>query len=159
MEHNVLVMKQVGSATISISTGVVSVAAFPNHQLFLLLSDGSVQSLQGLGGNQKPESVLLQQPIAPSLPRSPKEFTSTVTVPTASGLAQSQSFLNVSQAKLLVAGSLANMPHLYLVDGLSHRVLDLLGVPAAPASGTPTGSVTTATSTTGGATGSGGVIM
>ncbi len=159
MEHNVLVMKQVSSATISISTGVVSMAAFPNHQLFLLLSDGSVQSLQGLGGNQKPESVLIQQPIAPSLPVSPKEFTPTVPVPTVSAVAPSQSFLNVSQAKLLVAGSLANVPHLYLVDGLYHRVLDLLWATSSPASSSPTSSLATATSPTGGATGSAGGMM
>jgi serine/threonine protein phosphatase PrpC len=159
MEHNVLVLKQVGSARISISTEVLSMAAFPTHQLFLLLSDGSVQSLQVLGGNQKPESVLIAQPIASSLPVSAQEFIPTVTVPTVNAVAQSPSFLTVSQAKLLVAGSISNVPHLYLVDGLYHRVLDLLWMPAASPASIPTSSATTPSSTTGGATGSGGVIM
>ena len=91
-------------------------------------------------------------------PRS-TEFTPTVTVPTVNAVAQSQSFLSVSQARLLVAGSVENVPHLYLVDGLYHRVLDLQWVPSSPPSNTSTASATTGTSTTGGATGSGGVTM
>ena len=156
MQHNVLVMKQVGSATISISTGIVSVAAFPNHQLFLLFSDGSVQTLPFAGSNQKLETVLIQQPIAPSLPVGPKEFTPTVTVPMVNAVAHSQSFLSVSQARLLVAGSVENVPHLYMADGLYHRVLDLQWMSSSPPSSMPTGSATTATNTTGGATSSGG---
>jgi hypothetical protein len=156
--HNVLVMKQVSSATISISTEVISLAAFPNRQLFLLLSDGSIQSLQVVSGSQKPESIVIQEPIAPSLPVSPNEFTPQVTVPAASAGAQMQGFLNVSQATQLVVGSLENVAHLYVVDGLYHRVLDLLVVPPA-SSGPPTATSTSATSTTGGATSSGAVTV
>ncbi|HZU01767.1 MAG TPA: Stp1/IreP family PP2C-type Ser/Thr phosphatase [Ktedonobacteraceae bacterium] len=161
MQHNVVVMRQVGSATLSISTSIVSVAAFPAHQLFLLFSDGSVQSLSFVSGNPKLESVLIQQPIAPSLPLAPNEFAPTLTVPTVNALAQSQSFLSVSQASLLLAGIVEGTPHLYLVDGLYHRVLDLQWLPSSPPSSTPTGSATpaTRTSTTGGATSAGGVMM
>jgi hypothetical protein len=159
MQHNVLVMRQVGSTTLSISTSIVSVAAFPAHQLFLLFNDGSVQSLSFVSGNPKLESVLIQQPIAPSLPLAPNEFAPTLTVPTVNALAQSQSFLSVSQARLLLAAVVEGTPHLYLVDGLYHRILDLQSVPSSPASSTPTGSATSTTSTTGGATRSGGVMM
>jgi hypothetical protein len=60
-------------------------------------------------------------------------------------MVQSSSFLSVSQANLLVAGVVENAPHLYIVDGLYHRVLDLQ-MPQAVAS--------TGTSGTGGATSS-----
>jgi hypothetical protein len=146
LQHNVVVMRQLGSATVSISTSIVSMAAFPAHELFLLLSDGSVQSLSFGGGTQKLESVLIQQPIAPSLPVSPNEFTPTLTVPTVNAVAQSPSFLSVSQARLLLAGVVEGTPHLYLVDGLYHRVLDLQWLPSSPSSSAATGSATPPTS-------------
>jgi hypothetical protein len=144
-QHNMPVMKPVGIEKISISTTITSVAAFPNHQLFLLLSDGSVQSLLFAPGNQKAQSVLIRQPIAPALSVKATDFVPTMPVPAVNGMVQSSSFLSVSQANLLVAGVVENAPHLYIVDGLYHRVLDLQ-MPQAVAS--------TGTSGTGGATSS-----
>jgi hypothetical protein len=150
MQHTTPVMKPAGVAKISISTSIMSVAAFPNHQLFLLLTDGSVQSLLLASGNQKAPSVLIRQPIAPALSVSATDFTPTTPVPTVNTMVQSSATLSVPQATLLVAGVVENAPHLYIVDGLYHRVLDLELVQAV-LSPTPTVSATAATSSTGGA--------
>jgi hypothetical protein len=152
MPHpNTLLMKPVGSPTIiSISTSVLSVAALPDHQLLLLLSDGMVQRLQVAGGTAKAESVVLQGAIAPSLPVSAQEFTATTPVPVPA-LAPISGFLSVSQATLLAVGWAQEGPHVYVVDSLAHRLLELAVVPPAPAA-TPSATATTSPAGTGGAT-------
>src|SRR5205807_1895483 len=70
------------SSTITVSNTIVSMAAFPTHQLFLLLADGTVQSLQFASGDHATTSVLVQQSIGQPLPVSAKDFTWTMTVPT-----------------------------------------------------------------------------
>src|SRR5437588_7255578 len=63
------------SSTITVSNTIVSMAAFPTHQLFLLLADGTVQSLPFASGDHATTSVLVQQPIAQPLPVSARDFT------------------------------------------------------------------------------------
>src|SRR5262249_34712984 len=54
---------------ISISPELVSVAAFPNKQLFLLTSDGHVKTLQydANGNKPQPSEIALQSPVSPPL--------------------------------------------------------------------------------------------
>jgi serine/threonine protein kinase len=123
------------SARISVSTSVISMAAFSGGQLFLLYSNGDVQSLQFASQNQAAVSVVLQSPIAPSLAVSPSEFTPATPVPTSA--AQPTKFLSVPGATLLAAGTVGGTAHLYIADGAYHRILDLQEAQAS-ASATPT---------------------
>jgi serine/threonine protein phosphatase PrpC len=147
------------SAKISVSTSVISMTAFSGGQLFLLYSNGDVQSLQFAPQNQAAVSVVLQSPIAPSLAVSASDFTPTTPVPTSAS--QPTRFLSVPGATMLAAGMVGNIAHLYIADGAYHRILDLQ-VAQTPASPTPTpakAATTTAnakaTPTTGAVTGGG----
>jgi serine/threonine protein phosphatase PrpC len=125
------------STTFTIPRPIVSMAAFPNHLLFLLLDDGSVMSLQ-LGGTaavQTTTSVQLSQPLASPLTTSGTSFNTTA-VPTVSPQFASTGpiSLQLGSPRDLSVGSLASaviggVPHLYLADATQHRVLDLSGVP------------------------------
>jgi len=144
------------STTLSTSNAIISIAAFPNHQLFLLATDGSVQSLMFAGGTQTlPTAVSVQHAIAPPLPFDAKGFNPTTRI-TAPPQQQSQ-FLQLPGAKFLVAASVDTVPHLYILDDSTyHRVLNLetakgvvaaatttpVGTATRNASGTPTASVT-----------------
>jgi hypothetical protein len=124
--------------TISITTALVSMTAFPSHQLFLVYKDGSIQSLQLGSGNQTPVSVVVQNPIPAPLATTPRDFTASVTVPLPPDQPASlSSFLAVTGATTLLSGTVDKVPHLYIVDGMYHRIIDLRVV-AAPAAGTPT---------------------
>ncbi|HLI89867.1 MAG TPA: Stp1/IreP family PP2C-type Ser/Thr phosphatase [Ktedonobacteraceae bacterium] len=141
------------SARISVSTSVISIAAFSGGQLFLLYSNGDVQSLQFASPNQAAVSVVLQSPIAPSLAVSPSEFTPATPVPTSA--AQPTRFLSVPGATLLAAGTVGGSAHLYIADGAYHRILDLQ---EAQVPTTPTATATSAKPTptaTGAVTGGG----
>ena len=117
---------------ISISTSLTSVAAFPNKQLFLLSSDGNVQSLQFSGtSNVLPGSVVVQSPIVTPLAMDTQNValdTSIATPVVPASPAPQQSFLTVPAGggNLMMAGSVNNTPHLYIVDVTNHRVLDLI---------------------------------
>ncbi len=123
---------------ISISNAIQSVSAFPNHQLFFLYSDGSVQSWTS--GSQAGVSVVVQQPIP--IPLSINAQTFTLTTPVPQVAAPSSVFLMLPRATFLIAGSVNAMPHLYLIDSMYHRILDLQAVSS------PTTKTTTATPTT-----------
>jgi hypothetical protein len=116
----------------SVSTPVVSIAAFPS-QLFLLLSNGEVRSLPLVSGKQAPlpTPVLVQAPIAFPLKASGKEFTASMNVPLMTPIAENGSAsLIVPSASpttpvLLATGLVNRVPHLYIGDPMNHRVLDL----------------------------------
>ncbi len=122
----------------SFSDGVVvSAAAYPDHQLFLLGSTGSILSLNHATGNgtqnstlQTASSVLLAQPIGAPLPISATEYTSfTQAIPSIP--AASPKVLLLPNASLLIAGSGAdNKPHLYVADSYYHRILDFTTIPS-----------------------------
>jgi len=113
--------------TLSTSNQISSIAAFPNHQLFLLAKDGSVQSLTLGTAQALPLSVSVQHAIAYPIPFDIQDFNPTARI---SLPAQQQSkFLQLPGAKLLVAGAVNGVPHLYVVDDTTyHRVLNLEAV-------------------------------
>lgn len=142
-----------GSATkISISNAIQSVVAFPNHQLFFLYTDGSVQSWTS--GSQAGVSVVVQQPIPTPLPMSAQAFTLTTPVPQVP--APSSVFLMLPRATFLIAGSVNAMPHLYLIDSMYHRILDLQAA-SSPTTKTSTATPTPTTTSTGTNSPGGGV--
>ena len=126
---------------LALSSNLISLAAFPNRLLFLLLANGSVQSLQLPNTSPEPlpikapspTNVLVQPPIAPSLGISAAAFTPATPVPTVStSVVQAGSTqLTVSSTASLTTNSLGTFPHLYIADTASHRVLDLQPAPTA----------------------------
>ncbi|HEU5228120.1 MAG TPA: Stp1/IreP family PP2C-type Ser/Thr phosphatase [Ktedonobacteraceae bacterium] len=142
-------LQQPKKMQIAISTSIVSVTAFPKNQLFLAYHDGSIQGLQFNTGNQPPVSLVVQHPIATPLGVKANDFTSDMKVPTPGGL--SSSFLSVPGTSFLTTGMVDNAPHLFIVDGMYHRVIDLAIAQTAPvSSATP---ITSPTPTAGGAGG------
>jgi hypothetical protein len=145
------------SSTIAVSNTIVSMAAFPTQQLFLLLADGTVQSLPFASGDHATTSVLVQQPIGQPLPVSAKDFTWTMSVPTVtSGETTALSVPGATSPRTLAVGVVNAVPHLYILDATLHRILDLKVADASTGSVgtsiTPTNAVTpTATNTGGGA--------
>jgi len=137
----------------SVSTPIVSIAAFP-AQLFLLLSSGEVRSLPLLSGNQAslPTPVLVQAPIAPPLTTSEKDFTASMNVPAATPVAQTGSAslmvpsASLTNTAILAAGLVNRVPHLYIGDPMNRRILDLV-VPQSPVQGSVTPVPTTAGAT------------
>jgi hypothetical protein len=113
-----------------VSKQLISVAAFPNHLLFFLLADGSIQSLQ-LGGTSTSVALMpvwVATPIAPPLVVSDSDFSQTP-VPTVPPVAPSTGPLplSVPHADALAVGQIAGAPHLYIGDPGQHRLLDLTG--------------------------------
>ncbi len=106
---------------------IVSIAAFPNSQLFMLTKDGGVQSLTFSGGTSAPSTpVVVNQSVAPPLPFTANNFTPSTRL-SAPNVQSSQSIqtLQLVGAKFLVAGSVGNLTHLYILDDSTyHRVLD-----------------------------------
>ncbi|HCI80019.1 MAG TPA: Stp1/IreP family PP2C-type Ser/Thr phosphatase [Ktedonobacter sp.] len=116
------------TATISTTTSLVSMAAFPNRQLFFLFNSGIVSSMQFAPGNQSFTSVSVQQPISQPLPIESNTFIANTPVPTPIAqptVTQKQTFLAIPNASLLVAGSVNGISRLYIVDSNNHRVLSL----------------------------------
>jgi serine/threonine protein phosphatase PrpC len=139
--------------TTSFSAGIESIAAFPNQQLFFLLADGSVKSLQLSGSNPNPEaiSVLTQDAIARPLPVTAKTFTWQTAVPTVTtGGTKSLTVAGATSSSALVVGLVNNEPHLFILDAIQHRVLELTAVGGSATTVTPAVHIT-ATSTASGA--------
>ena len=145
----------------TISTPLIeSIAAFPFHQLFLLMKDGSVQSLTFAGtAKLLPIPVSTDQNVGAPLSFSAttfdasKQFSVPNVQPSPSSSQVSQT-LQLPSAKLLVAGTVGTIPHLYIVDdSMYHRVLDFAiskgGATATTAiqGSTPTANATTASLT------------
>lgn len=141
---------------ISVSDNIVSATAFPN-QLFLLLADGSVLTMQinptdATLVSSSPAPVLLHTPIALPLVTSAQSFTSSTSVPTVpAGAQKGNGPLTIPMAAgtnpaLLSAGQVSDgSAHLFIGDPTNHRVLDLTIQPAASSGGpdvTPTASPT-----------------
>ena len=115
------------STTLSTTNLIVSIAAFPNRQLFLLTKDGRVQSLTFSGGmSALPTSVTIEQSVAVPLPFTTNDFTSSTRF-LAPNVQSTQSLqaLQLVGAKSLVAGTVGNLTHLYVLDDSNyHRVLN-----------------------------------
>ncbi|MBX5451781.1 Stp1/IreP family PP2C-type Ser/Thr phosphatase [Thermogemmatispora sp.] len=127
-------------APLPISANVVSIAAFPNNQLFLLLGDGSVQSLQYSSGKAQepvPVPVQVQRPIPSALPISDQGFTAATPVPTVAVPAQQGPVPLLTSSKASLASGLVNhIPHLYVADSATHRLLALTPLGGGAAGGT-----------------------
>lgn len=111
--------------SISISTSIVSMAAFPDHKLFLLNGDGNIQGLL-FGNGSQASSVVVQRPVATPLSASARNFSLKVDVPVPGQ--PPSSFLSVpdaSHATFLATGLVGNTPNLYIADGAFHRVVML----------------------------------
>ena len=113
--------------TFSVAASIVSMTAFPNHQIFLLLADGSVESMQLTDGKQNPPTpVLIQHPITQTLPVNSQDFTFTQNVPAVTPVTSgNEAPLTVSGNAMLTAGMVNGIPHLFILDTTNHRVLDL----------------------------------
>ncbi len=114
---------------IQVSASLMSTSAFPNHQMFFLLSDGSMQNAQITGTKAISSAVLVQRPIAAPLPISSKDFSATMApVPTAASTTTNSATstpLAVAAPVSLTAGAINGTPHLFVGDATNHSVLDL----------------------------------
>jgi len=139
------------STTISVSSSILSIAAFPKNQLLLLDSSGSIQSLQLNGSNQLPVPLSVTHFIATPLAIGAKDFTSNKPVPVPGQ--SSSHFLAVPGATSLATATVDGMLHLSIMDEAYHRVLDLMVAPDIPsntATVVPSPTPTLATGGTGG---------
>lgn len=133
-----------------IQPDVVSVAAAPGKQLFLLTSDGHLRILSyGDGGNlPQPDDVSLQNPVSPPLENNGTGFT--VSTPIATPVPLSSQLGTSAQADLnfLTVSSVGSTLHLYVVDNPNHRIMDLEFLPAVAVTVPQTTPTPTPTSTT-----------
>ncbi len=135
----------------SSSDAIMSVAAFPNHELFFLHAGGSVKSLQLVAGsnNLSETSVLVDNPIAQPLPVD-AQFLWQNPVPTVTqGGTKSLAVPGTASSGALAVGMVKGEPHLYIMDIALHRVLDLK-TSGGGSAGTPTTGVTPTSTITGG---------
>ena len=144
---------QMSKNTFSFSTPMKSIAAFPNHELFFLLGDGSLQSVQLSSGVQtQAASVLVDKPIVLPLPISTTSYSWQTPVPTVSEAgttALSAPGTTATSALNVSVSTVDGGPHLYIMDVAQHRVLDLK--PKSDGNGgKPTSGVTPTSTTTGG---------
>lgn len=134
------------------SRAIVSMAAFPNHQLFFLLADGSIQSLQFATTNQAPTSVLVQNAIAQPLANSGEPFTWQMSVPTVTtGSSRSLGVPGTTLSSALAVSLVDKVPHLFVMDVMQNRILELTPVGDSGATGTTTTPTPKSTNTGGGA--------
>ncbi len=140
------------SSTFSVSANIVSMAAFPNHLLFFLLQSGLVQSLQFASGERASTSVFVQQVIPQPLPVSAQRFTwQTILPPVTTASSKALTVPGATSQEALVASVVNNVSHLYIMDAVLHRILDLQpsSLATRAASATP-GASATASSAGGG---------
>jgi len=140
---------QMTSSIVSVSVAPASIAAFPDHQLFLLQQDGTVQSLR-FGSDQGATSVFVNQAVPQPLPVIPRDFTWQTPVPMVSTTGSKALAITSAASDALVSGTIDNVSHLYIMDSNLHRIIDLILAPSSGSAGThtPTAAVT-ATSTAG----------
>jgi len=124
-------------ATISISTGLIGVAAFPGRQLFLLHNDGSLKSLQSWSAKPTETDINALQTIATPWALDAQRFTfaTPIVAPTAVAKDKALSIpvpvITTPPQSLLASGLVDNIPHLYIADNANHRVLDFTSVAGA----------------------------
>ncbi len=141
------------------ASNVVSVAAFPQQQLFFLLADGSVHRLQFAPGSGAFTSVFIPHAIPAPLATSAvntKTFTAQTPVPVASPVSQHgvQSLsIGASTTSSLVASQIGQTTHLYVMDTYAHRLLDFTEDSATAQSSTqPSPTASSGSAGTGGGT-------
>ncbi len=147
---------------ISISTGLIGVAAFPNKQLFLLHNDGTLKSLQVGQANPSEIDVEASQSIATPWLVDSQQFTFATPIVAPSTPTKNKLLsipvpvVTTPPQSFLTAGQIDNTSHLYITDNTNHRILDFALVPGGSITqGTPASSAT-ATPAVGGGIGSSG---
>lgn len=143
---------QMTSTSVSVSSAPGSIAAFPNKQLFLLLQDGTVQSLQLSSSQSATTSVFVDQQVPQPLAASAPTFNWQTPVPTAPTTGSKALAIPNAPANALVSALVGNVPHLYIMDSNLHRILDLTVAPASDGSATSTPTATASAGTVGGGT-------
>ncbi|MHB8597616.1 MAG: Stp1/IreP family PP2C-type Ser/Thr phosphatase [Ktedonobacteraceae bacterium] len=112
------------------AANVVSVAAFPHQQLFFLLADGSVHSLQFTPGSGAFTSVFILHAIPSPLATgtvSADTFSVRTPVPVASLVSQHGAqplSIGAGTTSSLVVSQIGTTTHLYVMDTDAHRLLD-----------------------------------
>jgi serine/threonine protein phosphatase PrpC len=143
-------------AQISVSPPLISAAALPNQQLFLLTQDGHIKSLSfsGEGSSNKSSAldIILPGAITTPVGVDPQDFqwNTPLVVPTAQSSREiQQPFANITGATLLAAGSINQTMYLFVVDNSNHRILQLEYLPNNSAANATTAiaSIPTATPT------------
>ncbi|GHO43126.1 Stp1/IreP family PP2C-type Ser/Thr phosphatase [Ktedonospora formicarum] len=152
-DSTVLVLKYDLNATdakaqkMELSAGkILSLAAFPDKQLFLLLDNGNIQSVLFAEGKRAAAGVGIQQPIYTPLSVSTQGFTSS-TSPVPAPVPQMQTLLMIPRAttSVLAANKVGDVPHLFIADSSNHRLLDLNIVSSGNSGTTLSGDNTTGT--------------
>lgn len=123
-------------AQISLSPSLVSAAAFPGQQLFLLTQDGHIKSFAFSSGNGSNTSsavdITLPSAIATPVGVDAQDFqwNTPLVVPNTQPSRQiQQPFANITGATLLASGSISNTMYLFVVDNSNHRILQLKYTP------------------------------
>ena len=142
------------------ASNVVSVAAFPQQQLFFLLADGSIHSLQFTAGSGAFTSVFIPHAIPSPLATgavNTDTFTAQTPVPVVSPVSQhgvQALSIGASTTSSLVANQIGTTMHLDVMDAYAHRLLDFTEAPTT----TPAVPQTTATASSGSAGTGGGTV-
>ena len=136
-------------ALISVSLPLISAAAFPNQQLFLLTQDGHVKSFLFSGDTSKTAALDITLPGAIERPVGVDardfQWNTPLVVPTAQSSRDIQlPFANIAGATLLAAGSINQTMYLFVVDTSNDRILQLKYGPTNPTSNPPADSTATA---------------
>ena len=145
-------LAQTTESTFSASDIIISAAAFPNHELFLLHLGGSVKSLQLVPGSQNSTetSVLVDQPIKNPLAVDAK-FIAPTPVPTVTqGGTNSLGIPGAMSSSAFAVGTVNGELHLYIMDAAVHRVLELKPLGGGSSETPITGVTATPTNTGGG---------
>ncbi len=145
---------QMTPSIVSDSVAPASIAAFPNHQLFLLQQDGTVQSLH-FGSSDGATSVFVNQAVPQPLPVIPQDFSWQTPVPTVTTSGSKALAITSAASDALVSGTIGNVSHLYIMDSNLHRIIDLTLAPSSGSAGTPTPAATVAATSTAGTVGGG----
>ncbi|MDQ6644280.1 MAG: Stp1/IreP family PP2C-type Ser/Thr phosphatase, partial [Chloroflexota bacterium] len=140
---------QTSQSTLSFSTPIKSVAAFPNHELFFLLDGGSLQSIQLSSGAQA-TNVLVDKPLEQPLATGTTPFSWQTPVPTVSQAGTNAlAVLGTTSSSALGVSTENGEPHLYIMDTTLHRILELK-TPSGGSAGASTPGITPTSTTTGG---------
>jgi serine/threonine protein phosphatase PrpC len=135
---------------LSLTSDIVSVAAFPSKRLFFLMSDGHIKSLTSsdAGSATRPEDVFLQNPVSPPLVNDGTNFALSTPIATPVPLSTQVAASAQPGLTFLTTGSVGDNPHLYVVDNPNHRIMDLKFVSSQSVNGPQTTPVPTSTAVT-----------
>lgn len=113
------------SQPISSAQPISSITALPNHQLVALLADGELINLPVLPGTANVDGVLVDQAVLTPLMVSADTYSWQTTVPPVTTSAPgAKQALTIPAPATVLSSVVDKIPHLYIMDPSSHRVLD-----------------------------------